>query len=153
MSHIIIRAYLQKEPLDCLVLCPHQIASAKFWGEKVIRILAAPCWNSTKLAKSAMSLVFLMYCFETYSPCMNGWNIGVFKVCWNIGNFQHLENSFTKLDCWKCKLKLPDLIAIQFLSFVGIATSSKAGTPKCQLDFAKVGWFSSHLSTISVTNF
>ena len=98
MSHIIIRAYLQKEPLDCLVLCPHQIASAKFWGEKVIRILAAPCWNSTKLAKSALSLVFLMYCFETYSPCMNGWNIGVFKVCWNIGNFQHLENSFTKLE-------------------------------------------------------
>ena len=88
----------KKEPLDCLVLCPHQIVGAKFWGGKVIRILAAPCWNSTKLAKSALSLVFLMYYFETYSPCMNGWNIGVFKVCWNIGNFQHMENSFSKLE-------------------------------------------------------
>ena len=80
-----------------------------------------------------------------------GGNIGVFKVCSSIGNSQHLADSSSKLE--KSDLKKDKLYygnnfirtssrflienlknlkikisAIQFLSFAGVETSSKAAT-------------------------
>ena len=85
-----------------------------------------------------------------------GGNIGVFKVCSSIGNSQHLADSSSKLEKSDLKKKYTyyvndfiwtsgrffvenlknlkiEISAIQFLSFAGVETSSKAATWCCKI--------------------